>query len=132
MSSENIEIVLATLQNMNESINRLIDWNKDVTCADEWPRSSMGMQLLSADCMLLQAIGEAVKQIEKRAGVDFLNQCPDIPWQEIKSMRNHIAHGYFQIDVDYVFSTIKTDLVPLQHAVTTLINVLTKTKNNFS
>jgi len=95
----------------------LLEWNKNVKDANEWPRSQSGMQLLSANCMLIQAIGEAVKQIEKRAGIEFLNQCPDIPWQEIKAMRNHIAHGYFEIDVEFVFSTIKNDLAPLKVAI---------------
>ena len=120
ISSDNKEIVLATLQKIVETIDMLLDWNKNIQDADEWPKSSAGMQLLSANCMLIQAIGEAVKQLEKRAGIDFLNQCPDIPWQEIKSMRNHIAHGYFEIDTDYIFSTIKNDLVPLKKAIKVL------------
>jgi len=124
MSSENKEIILATLQKIKESIDMLLEWNKDVKNADEWPRSQSGMQLLSANCMLIQAIGEAVKQIEKRAGIEFLNQCPDIPWQEIKAMRNHIAHGYFEIDIEFVFSTIKTDLTPLKIAIDILKNSL--------
>lgn len=74
------------------------------------------MQCLAANCMLIEAIGEGVKQIEKRSPVEFLASCPDVPWQEIKAMRNHIAHGYFDIDADFVFSVIKNDLDSLDLA----------------
>ena len=36
-------------------------------------------------------------------------------------MRNHIAHGYFDINELYVYSVIKNDLAPLLEAVEYLI-----------
>ena len=76
--------------------------------------------------MLIEAIGEAVKKIEKRVGREFLNQCPDIPWQDIMSMRNHIAHGYFELDDAYVLSVIQNDLAPLLEAINYLLAVVDK------
>lgn len=38
-------------------------------------------------------------------------------------MRNHIAHGYFDINEDYVLSVIKNDLAPLLEAVEYLIEI---------
>lgn len=32
-------------------------------------------------------------------------------------IRNHIAHGYFDIDGDTIFSTVKNDLNALQEAI---------------
>ena len=75
--------------------------------------------------MLIEAIGEAVKKIDKRAGREFLNQRPEIPWQDVMSMRNHIAHGYFDLDDAYVFSIIRNDLDPLLEAVDYLIEQVT-------
>lgn len=71
--------------------------------------------------MLIEAIGEAVKQIDKRAGRAFLDQRPEIPWQDVMSMRNHIAHGYFDLDDAYVLSVIQNDLEPLSEAIDFLI-----------
>ena len=31
----------------------------------------------------------------------------EIPWSRVMGMRDHIAHGYFDIDADVVFQTIK-------------------------
>lgn len=41
----------------------------------------------------------------------------------IMGMRNHIAHGYFDINEDYVLSVIKNDLAPLLEAVEYLIEI---------
>lgn len=115
-STENKNVVLRTIQQMRMAISQLFEWNKDITDTDLWLCSSQGMQCLAANCMLIEAIGEGVKQIEKRSPVEFLASCPDVPWQEIKAMRNHIAHGYFDIDADFILSVIKNDLHSLDLA----------------
>lgn len=71
--------------------------------------------------MLIEAIGEAVKQVDKRAGREFLDQRPEIPWPDVMSMRNHIAHGYFDLDDAYVLAVVQNDLQPLLTAVDYLI-----------
>lgn len=123
VSIENKIIVLRILQQMRTAIAQLNDWNKDITDTNQWLCSNQGMQGLAANCMLIEAIGEGVKQIEKRSPSEFLASCPDIPWQEIKAMRNHIAHGYFDIDADFVLSVIKNDLGTLDDALARLENI---------
>ena len=121
LSFDNLEIIRETLLNIRKSIALLTEWNKDVKSTDEWNASPMGMQKLAANCMLIEAIGEAVKQIDKRAGRAFLDQRPEIPWQDVMSMRNHIAHGYFDLDDAYVLSVIQNDLEPLSEAIDFLV-----------
>jgi len=121
--SENMALVHETLLNIKKAILMLQEWNKDVQSPDEWVSSPSGMQKLAGNCMLIETIGESVKKIEKRVGMEFLNQCPAIPWRDIMGMRNHIAHGYFDIDDSYVFSVIKNDLAPLLKAVDILLNL---------
>ena len=122
-SFENIEIINGTLHNIRKSILLLLEWNEDVQSTDDWLNSPSGMQKLAANCMLIEAIGEAVKQIEKRAGIEFLNQRSEIPWRDVMSMRNHIAHGYFDLDDEFVFAVIRDDLKPLLQAIEYLIQI---------
>ena len=121
LSFDNLEIIRENLLNIRKSIQLLQEWNEDVQSTDEWTSSSTGMQKLAANCMLIEAIGEAVKQIDKRAGREFLNLRPEIPWQDVMSMRNHIAHGYFDLDDAYVLAVIQHDLQPLLEAVESLL-----------
>lgn len=124
LSFETLEIIQDSLVNIRKSILMLQEWNEGVQSTDEWTNSSTGMQKLAANCMLIEAIGEAVKKLDKRAGREFLNQRPEIPWQDVMSMRNHIAHGYFELDDAYVLSIIQNDLAPLLEAIDYLISVV--------
>ena len=121
--SENVRLVHETLMNIQKAISMLLEWNKDVESVDEWLNSQLGMQRLAGNAMMIEVVGEEVKKVEKRLGMEFLNQRPEIPWREIMGMRNHIAHGYFDINEEYVFSVIKNDLAPLLEAVEYLIQI---------
>ncbi len=121
--SENVRLVHETLLNIQKAISMLLEWNKDVENVDEWLMSPLGMQRLAGNAMMIEVIGEEVKKVEKRLGMEFLNQRPEIPWRDIMGMRNHIAHGYFDINEEYVLSVIKNDLAPLLEAVEYLIQI---------
>ena len=123
-SIENREIVKRTISQMRHAISQLREWNVGIRDVDQWLHSSSGMQALAANCMLIEAIGEGVKQIEKRSPKEFLSYCPDIPWPEIKAMRNHIAHGYFEIDAEFVLAVLMNDLSPLDSALSRLQSLI--------
>ena len=42
---------------------------------------------------------------------------PEIPWQDVIGIRNHIAHGYLDIDGDIVLDVIKNNLDDLLAAI---------------
>ncbi|MDQ2990256.1 MAG: DUF86 domain-containing protein [Pseudomonadota bacterium] len=59
-----------------------------------------------AAIMNLLIIGEAATKLLQDHS-DFLDQYPDVRWQSMKGMRNRIAHGYFDINLDVVWDTLK-------------------------
>lgn len=75
------------------------------------------MKNLAASCMLIEAIGEGVKQIDKFTDSKLLTERPEISWKDVIGIRNHIAHGYFDIDGDIVFDVVKNNLDSLQEAI---------------
>ncbi len=106
-----------TLEQIDNAINQLKEWNEDVDNADTFYLSSTGMQKLAANCMLIEAIGEGIKQIDEHSNGELLPQRPEIPWRDVIGARNRIAHGYFEVDAETVLSVIKNDLDPLQAAI---------------
>ena len=122
--SENTRLAQETLLNIKRAILMLQEWNEGVESADEWLSSTYGMQKLAGNAMMIEVIGEEVKKVEKRLGTEFLNLRPEIPWRDVMGMRNHIAHGYFDINELYVYSVIKDDLAPLLEAIDYLISFL--------
>ena len=82
------------------------------------------MQKLAASCMLIEAIGEGINQIDSITEGKLLIERPEIPWEDVIGIRNHIAHGYFDIDGEVVFNVIKQDLDPLLEAVEFFLETL--------
>lgn len=102
LSSQQRELVVHTLRQIRSAIIDLREWNKNVSSMEELMLSSDGMQRLAGNCMLIQAIGEGFKQIDKRTEGRLLPMRSDIPWRQIMGMRDRISHGYFEIDTDYI------------------------------
>lgn len=125
ISLEHREVLLDLLENIQNAIFQLKEWNKDVQGINDLLVSTEGMKTLSADCMLIQAIGEGVKQIDKITDGQLLVLQPQIPWKQVKGMRDHIAHGYFDINTDLVWSVISEDLDPLNEAISFFIAAIT-------
>ncbi len=65
--------------------------------------------------MSLIIVGEASTKI--MAGFpEFTQEQPSVPWRSMRSMRgmrNRIAHGYFDINLDVVWETVQTALPDL-------------------
>ncbi len=60
----------------------------------------------------LEILGEAARNVEKRAPA-FAAQNDDVPWAAIYAMRNRVAHGYFGVDLDLVWKTLRKDIPEL-------------------
>ena len=116
-SSEQRELARAILSQIDTAISDILEWNKDIKTADDYLITSDGMRTLAATSMLLEAIGEGFKRIDKITKGTLLAQCPEIPWRQVKGLRDHIAHGYFDIDTDIIWDTVSTELSALQEAV---------------
>ena len=50
----------------------------------------------------------------------FADQHPEVPWRSMKGMRNRIAHGYFEINLETVWETIQTALPQLSAQLPTI------------
>lgn len=57
----------------------------------------------------LIVIGEAATKVMDQH-VEFANLHPEVPWRSMRGMRNRIAHGYFDINLEVVWDTVKTAL----------------------
>ena len=110
------ERILNILYQIENSIELLQKWNQDLQRADDYLFSPEGEKNLAASCMLIESIGEAYKKIDKDTKGLLLPLYSDIPWQAVKGIRDRIAHGYFEIDADIIFETVKENLPPLLDA----------------
>lgn len=61
-------------------------------------------------------IGEAATQIVNEYP-DFAERHSDFPWKQMRGMRNRMAHGYFEINLDIVWDTVQQSLPALERQI---------------
>ena len=64
----------------------------------------------NAVSMPVQQIGELAKHLSD----DFIAAHSEIPWRQIKGMRDWFAHQYLDMDVRVIWAVAKEDLPPLR------------------
>ena len=73
--------------------------------------------LAYASVHLIEIIGEAVSSITS----ELKQKYSTIPWKHIIGMRNRLIHGYFDIDLEIVWQTIKNDIPNLLKEIENII-----------
>lgn len=109
------------IKQMIESCNLIMTWNECINEADGYLISPIGMEKMAASCMLIEAIGEGVKKIDKIAPGFLAGKSPETPWKQIAGLRDHIAHGYFNLDADVIFDVVKGEIPLLKEQLSKII-----------
>ena len=126
LSSESKSLALDILLDIQSAIERLRERTKDVHDIDDFLGSTNGMILLDATCMLLIAIGEGLKNLDKVTEGKLLPTYPSIPWKQVKGLRDIISHHYFDVDPAQVMWIVSKEISPLEAAIKYFIAQLNK------
>ena len=124
LSSESKGIALDILEDILSAIEKVEERTKNIHSVDDFLGSSSGMVLLDATCMLLIAIGESLKNLDKTTDGLLLPTYPSIPWKNVKGLRDIIAHHYFDVDASQILWIINNEISPLKQAIQYFIKVL--------
>lgn len=100
-AKELLEFVIESIQVVQKRM-------KSIQSIDDLLDTEEGQEKLDSILMRMQAIGEAIKNLDKR-DPDLLNKQKDSSyWSEIIKMREMISHHYLNIDAEIVFNTIRS------------------------
>lgn len=64
----------------------------------------------------LLTIGEAASHIARDYPA-FVDQHSGLPWKQMRGMRNRMAHGYFEINLETVWDTVQQSLPDLEQQI---------------
>ncbi|WP_028230601.1 HepT-like ribonuclease domain-containing protein [Paraburkholderia mimosarum] len=103
------------LQHILDAIERIGTYTAPLS------RDSFAATPMAVDAVVrnITIIGEATRNIT-RGDPDFAAAHPEIPWEAMYGMRNHVTHGYFVVDIDIVWSTVQSYLPGLEHKLSRL------------
>ena len=71
--------------------------------------------------MRLIAIGEGFKNIDKLSQNELLKNYPEIPWKQVKGIRDILSHHYFDLDAEVIFEICKKNTEELLHVTKQII-----------
>lgn len=91
-------------QAANEAITFTEGLSKDQFAGDKKTQNAVVMSLL--------IVGEAATKVMDLYP-DFSDKNSHVPWKSMRGMRNRIAHGYFDINLDVVWDTVQIALPEL-------------------
>jgi uncharacterized protein with HEPN domain len=83
-----------------------------------------GIDRLDAICMMLIAIGESLKNLDKLTNGTLLARYPGVDWRGAKGARDIISHHYFDLNAEAVFGICKNDIPTLTATVEKMIEDL--------
>ncbi len=108
-----LELFLET----EEAIRRIERRFSGIQSPEDFLRDEAGLDRLDAIAMMLIAIGENIQRISKLISQDFFDQHPKINWAGVTGIRNLLAHDYFNIDAEEVYSICDQEIEPLKQAI---------------
>ncbi len=105
------------LEHIAEAIERAIRYTGSLESL-----AALEQDELAQDAIVrtLTVIGEAAVRIQKEAP-DFVAAHPEVPWSQMRGIRNKVVHDYFDVAWDVVWDTVKQDLPPLREQIKTLL-----------
>ena len=105
MNSDWLRSYLDQMEQVSHEIGDFVKGtSKDAFLQDVLKQRAVGMNLLM--------IGEVVTRLTEEFP-EVVAAHPEVPWTKMRGMRNRIAHGYFNIDLQTVWDTATNNIPEL-------------------
>lgn len=104
------------LEDIAEALSAISEYTADLDL-DSWGRDR---KTIDAVIRNLEIIGEAAANIPE----EIQSKYHELPWYQMKGLRNILIHEYFGVDPEILWKTIQEDLPPLQHKTQTILSNL--------
>lgn len=110
MHDEQKVMILSTLEDIKYSLELIQKRAKKINSSDDFLESENGLEKLDSISMRLVAIGEGFKNIDKLSDNQLLLKYSNIPWKQVKGIRDILSHHYFDLDAEVIFNICKKDI----------------------
>ena len=107
------------LEHITQAIQRATSYIEDFKNAEALQQDSRTQDAVIRN---IEIIGEAANRIQTMSPT-FVANHPELPWLEMRGMRNKMIHEYFDVDWDMVCDTVKDDLPQLKQQIDGLLTV---------
>ena len=116
------ELVREILSQILEATGRIERRFAPIHSPDDFLASEDGIDKLDGICMMLIAIGESLKNLDKVTSGQLLQMHPEVDWKGAKGIRDIISHHYFDINADVVFTVCRDRLPGLVRTIKAMLD----------
>ena len=124
MLNDKNEMILSTLDDIKLSLDLIVERCANIRCSDDFLESEDGLLKLDSISMRLIAVGEGFKNIDKLSNNNILIHYPNIPWKQVKGVRDILSHHYFDLDAEIIFEICQNHI---QKLLTTTLKIIEDT-----
>jgi uncharacterized protein with HEPN domain len=97
-------LVKDILLQIKEGISRIQKRIEPINSPDDFLSDDDGLTKLDGICMMLIAIGESLKNLDKITNKSLFVKYSSVDWKGAKGVRDVISHHYFDLDAEVIFS----------------------------
>ena len=103
-------MIVSTLEDIKYSLELIQKRSEKISSSDDFLNDDEGLEKLDSISMRLVAIGEGFKNIDKLSDNQLLSNYLDIPWKQVKGIRDILSHHYFDLDAEVIFDICKNEI----------------------
>ena len=118
------ELVLEVLGQIRTASQTILGRFKSIKTVSDFTDSPPGREKLDSICMLLIAIGESLKKLDKITEGSLLPKYSQIDWKKAKGLRDIISHQYFDVNAEAIYDVCKTKIETLSDTITKIVEGL--------
>jgi len=104
-------LLLERLQSVLTALERIPRRCADISQPSDFSTSEAGLDRMDSICMILIAAGEEFKKIDRQTEGKLFARYPQVQWRGAIGLRDVLAHGYFDVDTEQLY-TICRERIP--------------------
>jgi len=97
-------LLLERLQAVLTALERIPRRCADISQPSDFLTSEAGLDRMDAICMILIAAGKEFKRIDRQTEGELFARYPQVQWRGAIGLRDVLAHGYFDVDVEQLYA----------------------------
>jgi uncharacterized protein with HEPN domain len=112
-----VELVLGILDQVLVAARRIERRFEPIGKPEDFLTSDEGLDRLDGISMMVIAIGESLKQVDRLTDGTLLRTHAEVDWQGAKGARDILSHHYFDLDAEVLFAICRDHIPRLIEAV---------------
>lgn len=122
MHNDRLLILRSTLEDIATSLKLIQQRFQSIKSADDFLKDEQGLEKLDSISMRLIAIGEGFKNVDKLTDFQLLDKYPQIPWKQVKGIRDILSHHYFDLDAETIYEICANEIDGLLSVTMTILD----------